>query len=264
MGMGAILPMDLSLSGYGIDYIYNTSTKSPDMAALGAYKVSTDISGIYPSYAPLVLIVHTHGTECYNSYRNDAYIADVTPLRSENISENVVGVGKKLTEVLNGFGIPTIHSEKMCDKESFVNAYAESFSEVQSYLDKYPSIRFVIDLHRDAIESPDGSQTKPVYDIFGNKTAQLMFVVGTNQAGADHPAWQDNLALAMTLQSEIGKTNPDLFRRINLRSASFNQQRSNGDLLLECGSSANTLEEAEKAAELFATGLARIITDYAC
>ena len=90
-----------------------------------------------------------------------------------------------------------------------------------------------------------------------------MFVVGTNKSGINHPDWQDNLSLALTLQEKIGRDNPKLFRRINLRTASFNQQLSPGYLLLECGAAANTLEEAENAAELFATGFARVISEYA-
>lgn len=212
---------------------------------------------------PLVLIVHTHGTECYNSYYDENYISKTTAVRSENTEENVVGIGRKITSVLTDFGIPAVHSEKMCDKESFVNAYATSYSEVQSYLKKYPSIRFVIDLHRDAIELADGTRKKPVFESFGEKTAQLMFVVGTNQSGANHPNWQENLSLALTLQNKIGASTPGLFRGINLRSASFNQQLSPGYMLLECGSAANTLEEAETAAELFATGFAKVLKEYA-
>ncbi len=212
---------------------------------------------------PLVLVLHTHGTECYNSYGNEGFTSQSTPVRSEDINENVVGVGRKLVSVLTDFGIPSVHSEKMCDSESFVRAYSTSYAEVQNYLEKYPSIRFVIDLHRDAIELPDGTRKKPVSEAFGKKTAQLMFVVGTNEAGANHPLWKENLSLALFLQNEIGRENPKLFRSTNLRTASFNQQLSTGYMLLECGSAANTLEEAENAAEIFATGLARIIMKYA-
>ena len=134
---------------------------------------------------------------------------------------------------------------------------------MKGYLEKYPSIRFVIDLHRDAIELADGSRKKPVFESFGEKSAQLMFVVGTNAAGANHPDWQENLSLALVVQNEISKDYPQLFRSINLRTASFNQQLSSGYMLLECGSAANTLKEAENAAELFATGFARVILSYA-
>ena len=256
-----VISQDMSVSDVHI--LSNQTKYKPDTAFLasGTPKVLEDLR--INRDEPLVLVLHTHGTECYNSYENPEYMGENTPARSENTNENVVGVGRKLVSVLNGFGIPSVHSEKMCDKESFINAYSTSFAEAKEYLEKYPSIRFVIDLHRDAIELSDGSKKKPVFDRFGEKNAQLMFVVGTNEAGANHPNWKENLSLALFLQNEMGKEIPQLFRSINLRTASFNQQLSPGYLLLECGSSANTLEEAENAVELFATGFARIISAYA-
>lgn len=86
-----------------------------------------------------------------------------------------------------------------------------------------------------------------------------MFVVGTDAAGAVHPSWQDNLSLALPLQSRMSGDVPELFRRINLRSESFNQQLSSGYMLLECGSCANSLDEAQRAARLFATEFAKIL-----
>ncbi len=208
---------------------------------------------------PTVLIVHTHATESYNMCNADGYYSTNLSTRSENTDENVVGIGAKIAEILENYGIGTIHCTKLCDKDSFVYAYSTSAETVKEYLEKYPSIKLVIDLHRDSIEASDRSKTKPVFEYADRKTAQLMFVVGTNAAGANHPNWQENLSLALHLQSEISKDYPELFRKINLRTASFNQQLSPGYLLLECGSCANTQQEAQNAAEIFATGLARVI-----
>ena len=257
----SVMKSDMSVSDECV--LTNQTKFKPDTKALlERLPVSFENLSV-SSDEPLVLIVHTHGTECYNSYPIDGFVSESTAERSENTDENVVAVGRKLAEVLGGFGIPVVHSEKMCDRESFVKAYSTSYSEVQSYLEKYPSIRFVIDLHRDAIELADGTRKKPLLEKYGENYAQLMFVVGTNEAGAKHPNWQENLSLALNLQSEIGSMYPGLFRGINLRTASFNQQLSAGYMLLECGSSANTLEEAENSAVLFATGLAKTITKYA-
>ena len=208
---------------------------------------------------PLVLIVHTHGTECYNECAADGYYDASQPVRNEDISQNVVSVGTSLAEVLNDFGISTIHDTTMCDKDSFVRAYKTSAALVKSYLEQYPSIRFVIDLHRDSISSPDGSAAAPLFSFAGEEAAQLMLVVGTNAAGASHPNWSDNLSLALHVEKQLSADYPGMFRRINLRSASFNQQLSNGYLLLECGAFANSREQAERAAKLFGTGFARLI-----
>lgn len=237
----------------------NQTSKKPDTEyLLGKTPSALENLEINPE-EPLVLIIHTHGTECYNSYPGGGYTSDKIPVRCSDTAENVVSIGTKIAGILNDFGIPTVHSEKMCDSESFVRAYSVSAQEAKSWLERYPSIKFVIDLHRDAIELADGRRKKPVFEAFGESTAQLMFVVGTDEAGANHPNWEENLSLALNVQNEIAEDVPGLFRRINLRSASFNQQISPGYMLLECGAAANTKEEAENAAEIFATGLARVI-----
>ena len=51
-------------------------------------------------------------------------------------------------------------------------------------------------------------------------------------------------------------------RNINLRSASFNQQYTKGSLILEVGSSGNTLDEAKISADIFANALIREIKGY--
>lgn len=241
-------------------YTLNNQTKySPDTYKLLSNKPKVLENITLSKNEPTVLILHTHATESYNTCNADGYYSNSLPTRSEDTDENVVGIGEKIAQILENYGIGTIHCTKLCDKDSFVYAYSTSAETVKEYLEKYPSIKLVIDLHRDSIEATDNSKTKPVFEYAGEKTAQLMFVVGTNAAGASHPDWQNNLSLALYLQSEISKDCPELFRRINLRTASFNQQLSPGYLLLECGSCANTLEEAENAAQIFATGLARVI-----
>lgn len=255
-----VISRDLSTSD--VLSLSNQTSYKPDTEALLSVTPKSLQSLTVNHNEPLVLIVHTHGTESYNACQTDGYYSSALPVRSEDISQNVISMGEKIVSVLEGFGIPAVHSTKMCDKDSFVRAYEVSASEVKTYLEKYPSIRFVIDLHRDSIEAPDKTKTKPVYTFAGKNTAQLMFVVGTNAAGAYHPDWKDNLSLALKIQSEISADHPKLFRRINLRTASFNQQLSSGYMLLECGSCANSYEEAEAAAEIFATGLARVIKKY--
>lgn len=240
----------------------NETRYTPDVDALLKITPSA-LQNLSLDGNPLVLIVHTHGTEAYNECEKDGYYDAAQPVRSEDISQNVVSVGTALAGVLNDFGIVTLHDTTMCDKDSFVRAYKTSAALVKSYLEQYPSIRFVIDLHRDSISSPDGSASAPVFSYAGEEAAQLMLVVGTNAAGANHPNWSDNLSLALQLQKKLSDDYPGMFRRINLRMASFNEQLSSGYLLLECGAFANSRVQAERAAKLFGTGLARLITEAA-
>ncbi|MDD4422589.1 MAG: stage II sporulation protein P, partial [Eubacteriales bacterium] len=93
----------------------------------------------------------------------------------------------------------------------------------------------------------------------GKQAAQAMLVMETNQGGANHPIWEQNLTVAVALQNIINNDYPTLMRPICLRSASFNQQLTTGSMLLEIGSCGNTLEEAKYTAELIASAITKMI-----
>ncbi len=208
---------------------------------------NSESEAVFGGFSPQVLIIHTHGTECYSD-------TDDTSYRSSNTDKNVVHVGKHLFDTLSKKGISAIHCSEMFDKDSYINAYRNSFLAVNEYLKKYPSIKYVVDLHRDAVQNDSGKYSK-VLTSGGN--AQLMFVVGTNEAGANHPEWKENLACAYELQTLVCEQHPDLMRPIYLRKASFNQQLLDGYFILEAGSCANTLDEVLPSVEAFGEVLAK-------
>ncbi len=218
------------------------------------------LSNLVQSENPLVLIVHTHATECYSQSEHDSYNSQ-EPTRSDDTSQNVVRIGSQVAKTLEDFGIGVIHDQTLHDKASFINAYSHSYSAVKQYLEEYPSIKFVLDIHRDAITDGQGGKTKPVTIIAGEKYAQIMFVVGTDQSKKSHSGWKDNLSLAFALENKLHKTYPSLCRKTNLRSVSFNQELSNGYLLVEIGSHGNNLSEALRSADAFAVALSGLITD---
>ena len=248
--------VSLDLSADSLFSLSNGTSFSPDMERLSSTK-PTALTDVAAGEGPLVLIVHTHGEECY------AENADMYPegdaSRSGDTQKNVVRVGKEIADTLADFGIETLHCETMHDSESFINAYSASAKSVSKYLEEYPSVKIVVDVHRDAIIRDSGESVKAVTEIAGQDYAQLMFVVGTNELGHNHPDWQDNLSLAMTLQKSMNDTYPSLCRSINLRNVPFNQQLSSGYLLLEVGTCANTLDEALRSARAFGENLARTI-----
>jgi stage II sporulation protein P len=236
--------------------ITNETNFSPDVKLLSQTKPSP-LEGVDEADGPLVLVLHTHACESYTQY--DTAYPENEQTRSKDTSRNVVAVGEAICNTLADFGVSAVHCTRLHDGESFINAYSNSAASVKSYLEEYPSIRFVIDVHRDAVIRDDGESIKAVAEISGEKYAQLMFVVGTNQLGHNHPDWQENLSLALTLQKSISDTYPSLCRSINLRNVPFNQQLAQGYLLLEVGTSANTLDEALRSARAFGENLARVI-----
>lgn len=197
--------------------------------------------------APLVLILHTHGTEAYAPDGSSSVPPDYT-YRSEDTAENVVSVGAVLADVLCAAHIPTLHCKTMFDAASYNDAYVRSADYIRRTLAAYPSIRYVFDVHRDALQDTDGAVLRPVTRIGGEECAQVMSVVGTDGAGGSHPDWQENLTVAVHLQKRLNDACPSLARPINLRSATFNAQYAVGSLLLEIGASGNSAAEARSAA----------------
>ncbi len=212
------------------------------------------------SQQPLVLIMHTHGTESYLPNGVEYYLPD-EDFRSENPEETVIAVGEVISRRLELLGISVIHDTTMHDAENFNYAYVYSAATVQRYLEEYPSIRYVLDIHRDSIFAPDGTCEKTLTYIDGKPTAQVMPVVGTNQNGSAHPDWKTNLTVATHLADLLGRFYPTLSRPINLRADGFNQWLSPGALIIEVGSCGNTLEEAKRAGELFATTFAVLLKE---
>ncbi|MBS7297686.1 MAG: stage II sporulation protein P, partial [Eubacteriales bacterium] len=70
-----------------------------------------------------------------------------------------------------------------------------------------------------------------------------------NAGGLEHPNWRENMKLALKLQSHISKKYPNLMRGVNLRKERFNGHTTYGSMIIEVGSSGNTIEEAIRGAK---------------
>lgn len=261
-GETAIIPMDLSLSESGSAYIYNSTGYSPDTKALLASDFNRSDNTVYLSNftSPLVLIVHTHGTESYSADGAISYLDNGSEIaRSENTSKNVVAVGRVMAEILAKNNVPTIHCTIMHDQIQYKDSYARAEETIKQYLKKYPSIKLVIDLHRDSVVKSSGELVRPVTSVNSLPTAQVMCVVGSDWGGQSCPSWQNNLALALKLRDALNTKYEKLCRPTYLRSSTYNQELAPYSLLLEVGASGNSLIEAQRAAVLVAEELIPLI-----
>ena len=198
--------------------------------------------------APAVLILHSHGTEGYREQAEGGY-------RSENTEENMIAIGDRLVQVLEAGGVRAVHDRQLHDSPSYSAAYGNARESIEYYLEQYPTIRLVLDIHRDAVESSDGTQTGFVTQVDGESTAQLMLVVGTDASGLSHPYWPENMSLAVKLQALLEKRQSGICRPISFRSQRFNQDLSTGALLLEMGAAGNSRQEALLATEFLADAI---------
>ncbi len=255
-----IIPMDLSLTQYGEYYINNSSGYTPDIPALLSKNLAG--SGFVPlsvSTGPEVLIVHTHGTEAYSPDGAISVPEGEEDARSTDTQKNVVFIGKVLADTLTKNGVKTAHCTIMHDSVQYKDSYARAEETIKKYLEEYPTIKLVIDLHRDSIIKADGELVRPVSELDGNAAAQLMCVVGTPWEGDTHPNWQNNLSLALKLRRLLNDESPNICRPVFLKSHTYNQELAPYSLLIEVGASGNSLAEAQRSAELLGEKLAELM-----
>lgn len=249
-----ISPYSVKDSYSGV-YLKNYTSVKVDLKELLNKKINFKIN---KNSEPQVLIMHTHTTESFMQTDENYYTEDFNS-RSTNNNKNMVKIGGIIAKKLNDNGIKTLHDKTQHDYPEYTGSYNRAAKTINSYLKKYPSIKIVLDLHRDAI-SADGGKAKLVTEIGGKKAAQVMLVMGS-QTGSikDHPKWKENLSLAVKLQQTMEAKYPTLARPLMLMSKKYNQSLSTGSLLIEFGTDVNTLSEACYSAEMVGDSLVSLL-----
>ena len=208
---------------------------------------------------PQVLILHTHATESYLRH-NENYYTDTDLARTTDNAYNMVALGKIISDRLNEAGIVTLHDTTQHDYPSYSESYSRAAKTICSYTEKYPSIKIVIDLHRDAIAANDTDKVKVTTEIDGKKSAQIMLVMGSQSGSVKNfPNWKENLKLATKLQQTIEVMYPSLARSIHFMPKNYNESLTNGSMLIEIGTDGNTLDEAKYSAELLSNALINLL-----
>lgn len=210
---------------------------------------------------PQILIVHTHGSEAYTPVKTEGIVWSGDH-RTTDSRYNVVRVGDEMAEVFGAAGIAVLHDRTLYDYPSYTGAYDRSLAAIENYLSQYPSIRFVLDVHRDAVEDTKGNQYKVISELQdGSAAAQLSLVVGSGGSGSPHPNWRENLKLAVAIQERILSEEQTLMRPILLRNIRYNQHVTTGSLLVEVGAAGNAPEEAVLAGRVFAQQMAALLKE---
>lgn len=202
---------------------------------------------------PQILIVHTHATESYQTWPDPVFDENYTA-RSKNTALNMVAVGAEMARVLNEAGVNTLQDTTLHDYPSYTGSYGRSNATVRRYLEEYPSIKIVLDVHRDAIER-DGDRIAPVAQVGEEQVAQVMLICGCDNGG-NLPDYPQNLRFAAVWEAAMEGAYPGLTRPVLFDYRYYNQDLTTGSLLIEVGGHGNTLEEALAAGRLAAKGLA--------
>lgn len=237
------LPGFSAEEGAAVSIRYNCTLR-PDLGELITRPLRWDLT----IQEPTVLILHTHATESYTKSQGERYTESVA-FRTLDENYNMISVGTHLAELLTQAGINVIHDQTLHDYPSYSGSYSAARKAIDAWLKKYPTISLVLDIHRDA-SGDNNNQMVTSAKVNGQKSAQLMLVVGTN-----YDTWEDNLALALKMQVQLERNAPGICRYINLRAQRFNQDKSAGALLVEVGAAGNTHQEALTAVEVLANAI---------
>lgn len=176
-------------------------------------------------YLPIVYIYNTHQSEKYVDY-------------------SVYDASKKLADTLTNNGIESYFEEQSVSAFLQTNnlKYNKSYSVSRKYLDeaknKYPTISYFFDIHRDSI-----NKDKSTVFYNGKNYAKVLFVVGTDNQNKD-----GNKKNANKLNDIIKSKVPNISRGIVYHGGKgyngvYNQDISENVFLIEVGGKDNTKEE---------------------
>ena len=245
-----LTPLPTFTAADGSAVTVKTDTKlEPDMGMLITQPLTWDLTGGEPT----VLILHTHATESYEKGPGERY-NESSAYRTLDEDYNMISIGDHLAQLLEAGGVKVVHDRTLHDYPSYSGSYNHARTSIGQYLEEYPSIRLVLDLHRDASDDY-GNQMRTEAQVNGRPSAQIMLVVGSDAAGLKHPDWEENLALALKLHTQCERFAPGITRYVNLRAQRFNQDLSPGALIVEIGAAGNTHAEALTATEVLAKAI---------
>jgi stage II sporulation protein P len=231
-------------TGLDNDFVMSESRKPPE--------IRLELNG-----EPEVLIMHTHTTEAFQPSNYDYFDANYIA-RSADSSKNIVAVGAEMAKSFAASGITVIHDGTVHDIP-YSGAYARSAETVRQILRAYPSIKVVLDIHRDAIDSGDGSRLAPVTRVDGRDAAQVMIISAADDGTYDMPYFLQNFRLASLFQQHMEHDSPGITRPVLFQYCQYNQHLTTGSLLVEVGAYGNTLEEAKYTGQLIGRSMAEAL-----
>lgn len=223
--------------------VNNFADVTPDMEALLLQPLQWDLTG----QTPAVLILHTHASESYLNTENYPESGDFRTLDEQY---NVISIGAYVAQLLSRQGIAVVHDKTLHDYPSYNGSYENARQTIAAYLEKYPSIQLVLDIHRDAMADSSGNQLGYTVSTEQGTAAQVMLVVGCNNED-----WEKNAALAAKLHAQLENMCSGICRPLVFRQSRFNQDLSAGAVLIELGATGNTRQEALLAADYVARAI---------
>ncbi len=184
--------------------------------------------------SPLIYIYNSHQTEEYQSSTYAEFSINPTVVMNDYILEDIFNKNgyktlveeRSIKEVLNN------------NKWKYVNSYKASRIFLEDVIVKNPSLKYVIDVHRDSLKRDKKTITKD-----GKEYAKIIFLIGT-----DNSNYQSNLDLTERINNKLNEYYPGLSKGIYKKGGEgvngvYNQDFSPNTILVEMGGYENTTNE---------------------
>lgn len=233
------------------DRIYNITASKP--------LNNDEVSVSETQEKPLVLIYHTHTTESYtSSAKYKIKYTRKTNYRSLEEEHNMVAVGDVITNVIEEkYGIKVIHDTTVHDYPNYEVSYKKSLETIEKNLEKYPTIKYVFDIHRDGFTNNEANKKKYATVVNNIDTAKVMMVVGLNHKNSDV-----NSKFSDEVYNKMKEMYPEIaIPSVKRSTATYNQFVRDYAMLFEVGSNLSTLEEALSAGNLLGDVIGEIIKE---
>lgn len=189
---------------------------------------------------PIIYIYNSHQLENYDSSNLDIY----------GITPNVLMASYLLKEKLNSRGLSTIVETTNMSEFLSLNGWDHSGSYKASRIfildkiNKYSSLKYFIDIHRDSV-----NKNVSTISIDGKDYARILFVVGL-----EHDNYASNLKTMEDINDICNRYYPGLSRGIYKKEGAgvngiYNQDISSNSILIEVGGVYNNIDEVLNTTE---------------
>lgn len=229
----------------------NGGTSSPEPPPPKAESNKPEVAG----GLPLVGIYHTHNWESYISEfpalksqitKSD----DLDRIASEDPKiKTIVDLGKKLAVRLSDLGVTAVHSPLSHSRDGYPYAYRTSRSTAREILKTHPTVKVLLDLHRDS-----GWGVDTIAVIQRKNVARIRCVIGQEK----QPRWEQNRAFCERVIERLEKRYPGITLETRVQNDTYNQDLMPGAVLLEIGGALNSYAEAERSVLYLAEVLAEL------
>ena len=201
---------------------------------------------------PVIYLYNTHPKEEYNKSTIGEYSINPTVIMNNYILEDIFE--KK--------GFPSFVEEKetteILDKNNwnYASSYKASRILIEEAKDKYNSLKYYIDIHRDSLE-----KSKTTITIEGKDYAKILFILGL-----ENENYQENLDFIEKINNKIEEYYPNLSKGIYKKSGPgvngiYNQDFSKYTILIEVGGYENTTTEVLNTAIAFSKCFLEVLNE---